>query len=156
MIVIKTKSVSEVAKELNISRQAVHQKIKQLPSHLTPTKVNGAYQLTPVIVDLIRNNTSSTINDKQDDKQQNDKQIDALERLIKQQNETIDLLKSQLKEKDKQIENLQTTNIYQQQLTLNAQSRIKEIENKVEEEQKKEEEFIVEEQKDKKWWHFLK
>lgn len=155
MIVIKTKSVSEVAKELNISRQAVHQKIKHLPSHLTPKKVNGAYQLTPEIVDFIKINTNSSTNNNQTDNQEIDKQLDALERLIEQQKETIDILKSQLEEKDKQISNLQTTNIHQQQLTLNAQSRLKEIESKDKEEVVQEEEIIVEQQREKKWWRFF-
>ena len=44
----------ELAEELRVSNQAIHKKINQLPSELTPKKLEGAYQLTEEIADSIR------------------------------------------------------------------------------------------------------
>lgn len=41
-----TFTVRELAEELGVSKQAIHKKINQLPSELTPKKLEGAYQLT--------------------------------------------------------------------------------------------------------------
>ena len=51
---IATFTVRELAEELGISKQAVHKKINQLPTELTPKKVDGAYQLTHEIASFIR------------------------------------------------------------------------------------------------------
>ncbi|HBT59453.1 MAG TPA: hypothetical protein DEA45_01360 [Acholeplasmataceae bacterium] len=166
MIVIKTKSVSEVAKELNISRQAVHQKIKQLPSNLTPNKVNGAYQLTPAIVDFIRNNTSSTINDNQFGNQTIDKQVDGLKEVLKEIKRENEKLYQQLETKDKQLaerdellKELKRLIDQQQQLTLQANNRNEKLEIELESlKDEKEKEVIIESktQATKKWWQFFK
>ena len=49
-----TFTVRELAEELGVSKQAIHKKINQLPSELTPKKLEGAYQLTEEIADSIR------------------------------------------------------------------------------------------------------
>ena len=50
---IATFTVRELAEELGISKQAVHKKINQLPTELTPKKVDAAYQLTHEIASFI-------------------------------------------------------------------------------------------------------
>lgn len=166
MIVIKTKSVSEVAKELNISRQAVHQKLKHLPSNLSPNKINGAYQLTPDIVDFIRGSTSSSTSVNQVDNQSVDEQIDGLKKVLKEVKRENEKLYEQLDTKDKQLakkdELLSESNRIvdqQQQLTLQANNKNEKLEIELNSlKDQKEEDIIIESETraTKKWWQFFK
>lgn len=182
---IKIKSVSEVAKELNISRQAVHQKLKQLPSNLTPKKVNGAYQLTPDIVDFISGNTSSTNSVNQVDNQPIDKEVDGIIEVLTELKRQNEKLHQQLEVKDKQIEakdkqladqkellsDLTRLVDQQQQLTLRTDNKNEKLEielkslkeekeiiiEETQAEEKRDDEIIIEEtQAIKRWWQFFK
>lgn len=75
-------SVKELAEELNITKQAIHKKIAQLPTELTPNKINGAYRLSPETVDFIKNSTNSKPTDNQKSNQPVEGEVVALKMLI--------------------------------------------------------------------------
>ena len=108
---IETKTVREVAEIIGVSKQAIFKKINQLPPELTPTKVNGVYQLSPRIVDFIVNSTK-TGNDKIDevttDNQPVDDQLATLNAIINELKSDKSYLNEQIYIKDKQLERKNT------------------------------------------------
>lgn len=168
MVKIGTKTVREVATELNVSKQAIHKKINQLPPTLKPKKIKGAYRLSPKTVDYIRTTTTTSTNDNQNDNQPSDNQVDgekAILKELKRENERLyqqlETKDSQLKERDKLLSDLTKIIDQQQQLTLRTDNRYEkleiELESLKEETQLEEKETIIEEtQATKRWWHFFK
>jgi DNA-binding Lrp family transcriptional regulator len=103
-----SKTVTELAKELNVSRQAVQQAIDKLVTSKQPKKINNRYAINADTERLIKQSITKN-NDKQVDKQV-DKQLPLLVKekdkqivLLKKQNEQ---LEKQLEQQNKQIEQL--------------------------------------------------
>ena len=146
---IATFTVRELAEELGISRQAVHKKINQLPTELTPKKVDGAYQLTHKIADFIRDSGKipATVNG----------EIAALKMMIKELQEEKEKIYGQLEKKDIQVDHLQKLIDQQQQLTLQANRQNERLQLQLQFFQEKDDE-VEEEETDsperKKWWQF--
>lgn len=128
-------TVKQLADELNITTQAMHKKINQLPPGLKPKKVKGAYAIQPETADYIRENTASYHKDKQPDDNQADNQ-----------DTTIKTLQEQLKTKDEQIKELHRLLNQQQQLNLHASEQINQfqIEHKEQAAEKR------------RWWQIFK
>lgn len=116
---IATFTVRELAEELGISKQAVHKKINQLPTELTPKKVDGAYQLTHEIASFIRDSGKIPATGNQPVNQLINGEVDALKMMIKELQEEKEKIYGQLEKKDIQVDHLQKL-IDQQQLTLQA------------------------------------
>lgn len=62
---MNTLSVKKLADELKVSKQAIHKRIKQLPSNLKPELVKGAYELSVETADYIRSEVQSTTDNRQ-------------------------------------------------------------------------------------------
>lgn len=150
-------SVKELAEELNITKQAIHKKIAQLPTELMPNKINGAYRLSPKTIDFIKKSTNEKTTDNQQNNQPVEGEVVALKMLIEELKEEKDKLYKQLDQKDNQLHQAQKLVDQQQQLTLQANRRNERLQlqlNQFEEEEiekhQEEDSKIVE----KKWWHF--
>lgn len=150
-------SVKELAEELNVTKQAIHKKITQLPTELTPNKVNGAYRLSPKIVDIIRNSTNEQPTDNQQNNQPIEGEVVALKMLIDELKEEKEKLYKQLDQKDSQLHQVQKLVDQQQQLTLQANRQNERLQLQLDE---FEEEKIKKKQEEnnkiekKKWWQF--
>ena len=154
---IATFTVRELAEEIGISRQAVHKKIKQLPTELTPKKVDGAYQLTHEIANFIRDSGKIPATVNQPVNQLNNGEVDALKMMIKELQEEKEKIYGQLEKKDIQVDHLQKLIDQQQQLTLQANRQNERLQLQLQVVQEKENE-VVESADDsceqKKWWQF--
>ena len=154
---IATFTVSELAEELGISRQAVHKKINQLPTELTPKKVDGAYQLTHEIANFIRDSGKIPATVNQPVNQLINGEVDALKMMIKELQEEKEKIYGQLEKKDIQVDHLQKLIDQQQQLTLQANRQNERLQLQLQVVQEKENE-VVESADDsceqKKWWQF--
>ena len=108
-----TISVRELAKELGISKQAIHKRMEQLPPEFQPEMVDGVYELTSTIADAIRvsKKQATTVNQPEVD------DIDALNRQISD-------LKEDKKQLYRQLNQYQKLLDQQQQLTLQANQQI--------------------------------
>lgn len=153
-------SVKELAEELNITKQAIHKKIARLPTELTPNKINGAYRLSPEIVDFIKNSTNEKPTDNQQNNQRVEGEVVALKMLIEELKEEKKKLYKQLDQKDSQLHQVQKLVDQQQQLTLQANRQNERLQlqlnqfKKEEKEKHEEEDNKIEEKKEKKWWYF--
>ena len=96
---IATFTVRELAEELGISKQAVHKKINQLPTELTPKKVDGAYQLTHEIASFIRDSGKIPATGNQPVNQLINGEVDALKMMIKELQEEKEKIYGQLEKK---------------------------------------------------------
>ena len=154
---IATFTVRELAEELGISRQAVHKKINQLPTELTPKKVDGAYQLTHEIANFIRDSGKIPATVNQPVNQLINGEVDALKMMIKELQEEKEKIYGQLEKKDIQVDHLQKLIDQQQQLTLQANRQNERLQLQLQVVQEKENE-VVESADDsceqKKWWQF--
>ena len=154
---IATFTVRELAEEIGISRQAVHKKIKQLPTELTPKKVDGAYQLTHEIANFIRDSGKIPATGNQPVNQLINGEVDALKMMIKELQEEKEKIYGQLEKKDIQVDHLQKLIDQQQQLTLQANRQNERLQLQLQVVQEKENE-VVESADDsceqKKWWQF--
>lgn len=156
-------TVRELSKELDVTKQALHKRISQLPTELTPKKVGGAYMLTPDIVEYIKEEMNIVDSPSQSDSQsvdsEVDKEVDALNKLVDELKAEKERLYGQIDKKDDQITQLQKLVDQQQQLTLysNEQSKRLQLElETLEEEKEKEEETEQETEEGKKWWQLFK
>ena len=138
-----TFTVRELAEELGVSKQAIHKKINQLPSELTPKKLEGAYQLTEEIADSIRASVKNATTVNQPVNQPVDGEVGALKMMIKELKEEKAKLYDQLERKDEQLSQLQKL-VDQQQLQLQV---VQEKENEVVE-------SADDSCEQKKWWQF--
>lgn len=111
-----TISVRKLAKELGISKQAIHKRMKQLPPEFQPEMVDGVYELTPAIADAIRDSKkkATTVN------QTNIDEVDALNRQVSD-------LKKDKKQLYRQLDQYQKLLDQQQQLTLQANQQIQRL-----------------------------
>ena len=154
---IATFTVRELAEELGISKQAVHKKINQLPTELTPKKVDGAYQLTHEIANFIRDSGKIPATVNQPVNQLINGEVDALKMMIKELQEEKEKIYGQLEKKDIQVDHLQKLIDQQQQLTLQANRQNERLQLQLQVVQEKENE-VVESADDsceqKKWWQF--
>ena len=154
---IATFTVRELAEELGISRQAVHKKINQLPTELTPKKVDGAYQLTHEIANFIRDSGKIPATVNQPVNQLINGEIDALKMMIKELQEEKEKIYGQLEKKDIQVDHLQKLIDQQQQLTLQANRQNERLQLQLQFFQEKDDEVEKEETDSperKKWWQF--
>lgn len=60
-------TVKKLADELEISKQAIHKRIKQLPPELKPELIKGAYRLSDQTANFIRDSVQPTTSDNQPD-----------------------------------------------------------------------------------------
>ena len=113
---METVSVRELAKELGISKQAIHKRMEQLPPEFQPEKVDGVYELTPRIADAIRDSKkqATTVNQPQVD------EVDVLNRQISD-------LKEDKKQLYRQLDQYQKLLDQQQQLTLQSNQQIHQL-----------------------------
>ena len=152
-----TFTVRELAEELVVSKQAIHKKINQLPSELTPKKLEGDYQLTEEIADSIRASVKNATTVNQPVNQPVDGEVGALKMMIKELKEEKAKLYDQLERKDEQLSQLQKLVNQQQQLTLQANRQNERLQLQLQVVQEKENE-VVESADDsceqKKWWQF--
>lgn len=152
-----TFTVRELAEELGVSKQAIHKKINQLPSELTPKKLEGDYQLTEEIADSIRASVKNATTVNQPINQPVDGEVGALKMMIKELKEEKAKLYDQLERKDEQLSQLQKLVNQQQQLTLQANHHNERLQLQLQVVQEKENE-VVESADDsceqKKWWQF--
>lgn len=152
-----TFTVRELAEELGVSKQAIHKKINQLPSELTPKKLEGDYQLTEEIADSIRASVKNATTVNQPVNQPVDGEVGALKMMIKELKEEKAKLYDQLERKDEQLSQLQKLVDQQQQLTLQANHHNERLQLQLQVVQEKENE-VVESADDsceqKKWWQF--
>lgn len=152
-----TFTVRELAEELVVSKQAIHKKINQLPSELTPKKLEGDYQLTEEIADSIRASVKNATTVNQPVNQPVDGEVGALKMMIKELKEEKAKLYDQLERKDEQLSQLQKLVNQQQQLTLQANHHNERLQLQLQVVQEKENE-VVESADDsceqKKWWQF--
>ena len=113
---METVSVRELAKELGISKQAIHKRMEQLPPEFQPKMVDGVYELTSTIADAIRDSKkkATTVNQPQVD------EVEALNRQISD-------LKEDKKQLYRQLEQYQKLLDQQQQLTLQANQHIQHL-----------------------------
>ena len=154
---IATVTVRELAEELGISKQAVHKKINQLPTELTPKKVDGAYQLTHEIASFIRDSGKIPATGNQPVNQLINGEVDALKMMIKELQEEKEKIYSQLEKKDIQVDPPQKLIDQHQQLTLQANRQNERLQLQLQFFQEKDDE-VEEEETDsperKKWWQF--
>ena len=152
-----TFTVRELAEGLGVSKQAIHKKINQLPSELTPKKLEGDYQLTEEIADSIRASVKNATTVNQPVNQPVDGEVGALKMMIKELKEEKAKLYDQLERKDEQLSQLQKLVNQQQQLTLQANHHNERLQLQLQVVQEKENE-VVESADDsceqKKWWQF--
>ena len=148
-----TFTVRELAEELGVSKQAIHKKINQLPSELTPKKLEGAYQLTEEMADSIRASVKNATTVNQPVNQPVDGEVGALKMMIKELKEEKAKLYDQLEKKDEQLSQLQKLVDQQQQLTLQANHHNERLQLQLQVVQEKENE-ISDSSEQKKWWQF--
>ena len=148
-----TFTVRELAEELGVSKQAIHKKINQLPSELTPKKLEGDYQLTEEIADSIRASVKNATTVNQPVNQPVDGEVGALKMMIKELKEEKAKLYDQLEKKDEQLSQLQKLVDQQQQLTLQANHHNERLQLQLQVVQDKENE-ISDSSEQKKWWQF--
>lgn len=148
-----TFTVRELAEELGVSKQAIHKKINQLPSELTPKKLEGDYQLTEEIADSIRASVKNATTVNQPVNQPVDGEVGALKMMIKELKEEKAKLYDQLEKKDEQLSQLQKLVDQQQQLTLQANHHNERLQLQLQVVQEKENE-ISDSSEQKKWWQF--
>lgn len=162
MFRMKDMSVRELAEELNITKQAVHKKISQLPTEFTPKKVNGAYRLSADIVDYIVNSTNNHSTDNQHNNQPVEGEVVALKMLIEELKEEKGKLYKQLDQKDNQLNQVQKLVDQQQQLTLQSNKQNEKLQLQLEQTEKTKEDLLseleneIEVKESKKWWVFWK
>ncbi|WP_088816542.1 MULTISPECIES: hypothetical protein [Listeria] len=117
---MEEKTITELAKEIGISRQAMYKRVNQLPTTLSPKKVDGVYKLNVDAIRFIKNSVNQIDNE-------NDnlvvKEIDRLSQQIEDLKEDKTQLNEQLKTKDKQLETMQKLVDQQQQLLLKEQQK---------------------------------
>lgn len=147
-----TKTVTQLAKELGVSRQAIAKRLDNLPRNQQPKKIKGAYAITPQIEALIRGfydkegKKRDATNATKLDNQRNQRN-QATQPQIKALNEQIKHLKEQAKEKDKQINNLHKLLDQQQQLSLANIQKLEVLELELKEQQ---------EAPKKTWWQKMR
>lgn len=154
-----TMTIKELADELGVSKQAIQKRINNLPTNQQPTKVGGRYILSKEVVNTISkqyagNNVDMEVNQQSTEDYVGDNPLSEVVADLKL--DKIELFSS-MKMKDKQIETLQKLLDQQQQLTLQANIKIKELETTLTEteEVENEEEVSTEEQTKKSFWQRL-
>ena len=112
-------TITELAKQLKVSRARVYQIIDSLDNKEKPKKKDDRYILDETAVKAIRKYFIKTSNKSSDTRQdKNDSQV-------------LRILESQLNEKDKQIEKLQKLVDQSQQLQLQTQKQLETVNEKV-------------------------
>lgn len=133
-----TKTVKELADELNVSRQYVQKVISKLPATKKPKKVQHSYQIDNRVEVYIRDFMGISDNieatgDNQNCTSDSNSDSNKYENALLSQ---IDNLKLQVKQKDFQLENMQKLLDQSQQLQFMAENKIKQLENKSDDIQK--------------------
>lgn len=114
------KTISELAKELGVSRQAIYKRVNQLPSMLTPKKVDRVYKLNADAVAFIMKSVNQP--DNQNDNI-SDNQVDRLTEQNKELKAEKEQLHKHLIAKDEQLAGMQKLLDQQQQLLLKEQQK---------------------------------
>ncbi|WP_167630541.1 HTH domain-containing protein [Listeria valentina] len=118
------KTISELAKELGVSRQAIYKRVNQLPSTLTPKKVDKVYKLNADAVEFITKSVNQP--DNQNDNENDNQVVKEVDRLT-EQNKELKAEKEQLHKhliaKDEQLAGMQKLLDQQQQLLLKEQQK---------------------------------
>jgi len=125
-----TMTIKELADELGVSKQAIQKRINNLPTNQQPEKVGGRYVLDKDVVATIRSHYNGEGPVTEDNQQPTEKDVvdNTLVAVVEDLKlDKIELFNS-MKMKDKQIETLQKLLDQQQQLTLQANIKIKELE----------------------------
>ncbi|EUJ42577.1 HTH domain-containing protein [Listeria fleischmannii] len=117
---MEEKTITELAKELGVSRQAIYKRVNQLPTTLSPKKVDGVYKLNVDAIRFIKNSVNQIDNESDN---QVDTEVDRLSQQIQDLKEDKIQLNEQLKTKDKQLETMQKLVDQQQQLLLKEQQK---------------------------------
>lgn len=117
---LEEKTITELAKELGVSRQAIYKRVNQLPTTLSPKKIDGVYKLNVDAIRFIKKSVNQ-IDNKSDNLVV--KEVDRLSQQIQDLKDDKIQLNEQLKVKDKQLETMQKLVDQQQQLLLKEQQK---------------------------------
>lgn len=116
-------SITQLAKELKVSRARVYQIIESLDNNEKPKKKDDRYILDEQSINAIRNYFIKTSTKSRDTRQTKNASQD--------NSQVLRILESQLDEKDKQIERLQKLVDQSQQLQLQTQKQLSSANEKV-------------------------
>lgn len=147
-------TVKQLAKELGVSKQAIHKRINQLPVELTPEKVGGAYELSSETADYIKGNMERASTTNQQSSPKVDSEVDTLRLMIKELKEEKTRLYTQLEIKDKQLDKMHKLVDQQQQLTLQSNHQTDRLQLEFFQEKKDDKNLSTDSSPKKKWWHF--
>ena len=138
---MSNKTIKELADELHVSKQRIQQVIDKLPTIKKPKKTGNKFLLNPLIQKEIKKRILK--------KTTTEKQQVGDNYSTTNDNNYFKTLESQLNQKDKQIDKLQSLLDQQQILTLQANKKIEQLEYQSEE---KEESVSQTEISEKKSW----
>ena len=138
---MSNKTIKELADELHVSKQRIQQVIDKLPTSKKPKKTGNKFLLNPLIQKEIKKRILK--------KTTTEKQQVGDNYSTTNDNNYFKTLESQLNQKDKQIDKLQSLLDQQQILTLQANKKIEQLEYQSEE---KEESVSQTEISEKKSW----
>ncbi|EAE0575382.1 DUF536 domain-containing protein [Listeria monocytogenes] len=116
------KTIRELSEELGVSKQRIQQVVDNLPTSKKPQKINNRYVINIDIQKEIKNNIQKS---KNESNKENNKFGD---KKTTSENDYLSVITMQLKEKDKQIEQLQKLLEQQQILTLQANKKVERLE----------------------------
>ena len=119
------KTIKELADELHVSKQRIQQVIDKLPTSKKPKKIGNKFLLNPLIQKEIKKRILK--------KTTTEKQQVGDNYSTTNDNNYFKTLESQLNQKDKQIDKLQSLLDQQQILTLQANKKIEQLEYQSEE-----------------------
>ncbi|EPC3628244.1 DUF536 domain-containing protein [Listeria monocytogenes] len=116
------KTIRELSEELGVSKQRIQQVVDNLPTSKKPQKINNRYVINIDIQKEIKKNIQKS---KNGSNKENNKFGD---KKTTSENDYLSVITMQLKEKDKQIEQLQKLLEQQQILTLQANKKVERLE----------------------------
>ncbi|EPC2754466.1 MarR family transcriptional regulator [Listeria monocytogenes] len=116
------KTIRELSEELGVSKQRIQQVVDNLPTSKKPQKINNRYVININIQKEIKKNIQKS---KNESNKENNKFGD---KKTTSENDYLSVITMQLKEKDKQIEQLQKLLEQQQILTLQANKKVERLE----------------------------
>ncbi|EAF9227263.1 DUF536 domain-containing protein, partial [Listeria monocytogenes] len=116
------KTIRELSEELGVSKQRIQQVVDNLPTSKKPQKINNRYVINIDIQKEIKKNIQKS---KNESNKENNKFGD---KKTTSENDYLSVITMQLKEKDKQIEQLQKLLEQQQILTLQANKKVERLE----------------------------
>lgn len=130
-------TIKELAKECNVSHEAIRKKISNLPTNLQPTKEKGAYRLSNEAADFIRNKIQSVGENTQQSNKSNQPELDSLKAEIAALKKNEDYLKQLIATKDEQIGSLSQSLQQEQAISYEATKNITQLKLALDQEQAK-------------------